>query len=402
MDKKLLQIPTGDVSWLSAALEDALHGGAAVMPLAVDSRSTHEGQVAPVGADSLQADTALVLPTSGSTGIPKMVELSAEALLTNARAAHDALAGSGQWLVALPLHTIAGLGQVVRSIAAQTKPVFAMGADPLQLMRAAQRLEHGVRYTSLVPTQLQKILDAAQSEPELLETLLSFSAILVGGAPVSLQLRQRCYELGVNIVRTYGSTETAGGCVYDGVAIGDARVRVRGGEIQLSGSNLASGYLADSALTAQRFITEQTSSGETVRWYRTGDSGSMLGGMLEVTGRIDRVFISGGINVSLARIEDASQRVAGVQQCCAVAVADAVWGQRAVLYIVRGGGRSGKHVGDPAECRELEIMLAAQLKKTLKEQIGPAAVPVKIFELPELPLLGSGKIDVLKLQEHAA
>ena len=86
---------------------------------------------------------------------------------------------------------------------------------------------------------------------------------------------------------------------------GDTRMRIRGGEVQLSGSCLAAGYvggLGDAAgaraLTDDRFIDDQG-----VRWYRTGDSGELLGGMLTVTGRLDRVIISGGVNVSLDEVE---------------------------------------------------------------------------------------------------
>src|SRR4051794_38267065 len=118
-------------------------------------------------------------------------------------------------------------------------------------------------------------------------------------------------------------TETAGGCVYDGVEIGETRVRIRAGEVQLAGPTLALGYVNDEAQTAERFFDDAG-----VRWYRTGDSGELLGGMLTVTGRLDRVIVSGGVNVSL----DAIERIVGEQPgwagALAVGVNDAEWGER--------------------------------------------------------------------------
>src|SRR5690606_6282710 len=111
----------------------------------------------------------------------------------------------------------------------------------------------GVRvptYTSLVPAQLGTLLDAAPHDRAVAEALRSFEAILIGGQALPAALAARAEEFGVRVVRTYGSSETAGGCVYDGVPIDGVHVREVDGELQLGGPTLADGYLGNPELTA--------------------------------------------------------------------------------------------------------------------------------------------------------
>src|SRR5690625_3026317 len=243
----------------------------------------------------LDPATAVVIHTSGSSGTPKAVALGGAALRASAEATHETLGGAGQWLVALPVHRIAGLQMIVRSIVAGTEPLFYEGRfDPAEFLRRVERMEDDRRYTSLVPVQLARLLYYAEQDAGAAQVLRELHGILVGGQSIALALRERAHHLGLEIRRTYGMTETAGGCVYDGEEIGDTRVRIRDGEIQVSGSSLALGYVGDAALTAERFFTE-----DGTRWYRTGDAGELVGGLLRVRGRFDRVIISGGVNVSL-------------------------------------------------------------------------------------------------------
>ncbi|MDO4241099.1 MAG: AMP-binding protein [Microbacteriaceae bacterium] len=323
---RFVEIPADDRAWLLTALRSALQGGDAVLPL---GPGVAAGKPREIGAEA-----AVVVRTSGSTGVPKDVALSAAALLANARASHEALGGDGQWLVALPTHLISGLGMLVRSIVAETRPIFAADGSAEAILAAAEQMTHERRYVSLVPVQLQRLLEACERDAAALGTCRGFAAILVGGGAVALEVRQRAHELGLNVVRTYGSTETAGGCVYDGVEIGDTLVRVRDGEVQLAGSNLALGYVGDETGTRARFFVETDRRGVARRWYRTGDSGSLLGGMLQVTGRLDRVFISGGVNVSLDEIERVALADGRVAECVAVALSSVEWGQRAALVVV--------------------------------------------------------------------
>jgi len=379
---KLRAVPVDDRAWLLAALADALKGGAPVLPV---PPGLEDAEVQRLQALELPADTAVLVRTSGSSGVPKAVALSSAALRASANATHERLGGDGQWLITLPAHLISGLQMLVRSQISGIEPIFFDSAfEPEAFFRAAQRLEHERRYVSLVPVQLSRLLDYANHDTEAADLLRSFSAVLVGGQAVPLAVRQHAHELGIELRRSYGMTETAGGCVYDGVEIGDTRMRIRDGEVQLAGASLALGYGGDEALTAERFITEAG-----VRWYRTGDAGELLGGMLTVTGRLDRVLISGGINVSLDEVERVIRELPGWADTVALAVNDADWGERVVL-VRETGEVSSASAPDDAATDETA-------RHTLREQLGVAAVPVAIHSTPELPRLTGGKPDMIAI-----
>lgn len=330
--------------------------------------------------------TALVIRTSGSSGVPKSVAISAQALRAGAEATHEALGGPGQWLVALPVHLIAGAQMLTRSLIAGTDPVFCDGPDghfdPAVFVQRAESMDADRRYVSLVPVQLARLLDLAEQDRAAADTLRRFAAILVGGQGVSLDLRRRSHALGLELRRSYGMTETSGGCVYDGVEIGDTQVRIREGEVQIAGSVLAEGYLGDAELTEAAFVDDRGT-----RWYRTGDAGELLGGMLTVTGRLDRVVISGGINVSLDQVERVVREHDGWREAVAVPFTDPEWGERPGL--VR------------AIAEETDDALGfSDLQERVRAELGAAAVPAWVTELEELPRLPNGKPDMLRVRER--
>jgi O-succinylbenzoic acid--CoA ligase len=347
-----------------AALRDALSGsGPAVLV----------GETQPDLPAVVPIRTALVVETSGSTATPKRVALSADALLASAAASASAMGGHGQWLLALPVHYIAGLNVLVRSIASETEPVVLAerSFDPIAFAAAAGRMDAALRFTSVVPAQLGRLLDT----PEALPALRRFDRILVGGQSTPAVLLKRAREQGVTLTRTYGSSETSGGCVYDGVPIGNTHVRVTGGEVELSGSVLADGYLGDDARTATSFPTD-----EGVRWYRTGDTGEYVDGVLRITGRLDDVIISGGIKVSLADIERVVRGIPGQLDAVVVRADDARWGEVPVVVTT--------HAVD-----------LATMRSTVGDSLGPAASPARIVLVDAIPVLSSGKPDRRALQQ---
>nr|WP_241989307.1 AMP-binding protein [Cryobacterium serini] len=348
-----------------AALRDALAGsGPALLPV-------------PIHRDGMLKDVpkrvAVVIETSGSTGTPKRVMLATNALLAGAAASTVALGGAGQWLLALPLHYIAGVQVLVRSIAAETTPLMLPSGhfDPQDFLRLAETMTESLRYTALVPVQLARLLDAAD-DPALLSVLRRFTAILVGGQAIRPDLIARAAELDVRVVRTYGSSETAGGCIYNGVPIGDTLVRVVDGQLELSGAVLAEGYLGDAALTAERFILEHG-----VRWYRTGDLGEVdpVDGRVTVLGRADNVIISGGEKVSLDAVEGIVRSCPGFEQAVVIGADDDEWGQ--VPVVVVGGGTA-----------DFSAVAAAVVAV-----LGRAARPARVVRVEAIPLLASGKPD---------
>lgn len=183
-----------------------------------------------VGED-VDPRVAVVVATSGSTGTPKGAMLTPANLVASADATHRALGGEGHWLLAMPAHHIAGLQVLVRSLVAGVDPycldltrgfsvdAFARGAA--ELARTGER-----RYTALTPMQLMKAMDHLVG----IEALQSFHAILVGGAPLSREAARAAASLNIRVVCTYGSSETAGGCVYDGRPLPGTRVRIEGPE----------------------------------------------------------------------------------------------------------------------------------------------------------------------------
>jgi O-succinylbenzoic acid--CoA ligase len=219
--------------------------------------------------------------------------------------------------------------------------------------------------------QLARVLDAAD-DPALLAVLRRFTAILVGGQAIRPDLIARAAELDVRVVRTYGSSETAGGCVYNGIPIGDTLVRVVDGQLELSGSVLAEGYLDDVVRTTDRFRVERG-----VRWYRTGDFGELdpVSARVTVLGRADNVIISGGEKVSLDAVEGIVRLSAGFEQAVVVGGADEKWGQVPVVVV------AGEHG------------VEADLTASVAAMLGRAARPARIVRVAELPLLASGKPD---------
>ena len=299
--------------------------------------------------------------------MPKRVALSSDALLASAAASDSALGGAGQWLLALPVHYIAGLNVLVRSIASQTEPVILASSpfDPLAFAAAADQLEAPLRFTSLVPTQLARLLDCADALP----ALRRFDRILVGGQATPAPLLARATELGIRLTRTYGSSETSGGCIYNGIPIGDTQVRIIDGQIELSGSVLADGYLGDAPRTSASFVSEH---GRT--WYRTGDTGEFVDGVLTVTGRLDDVIISGGLKVSLAAIEREVRTLPGQSDAVVVRTPSERWGEVPVVVTTT-----------PLALDDVKARLVAAL--------GVAAAPARVVVVDALPWLSSGKPD---------
>jgi O-succinylbenzoic acid--CoA ligase len=355
MTKSVTPIPANDSFGALAALSLALDGG----PAALMTEAEVNG-VPPTLTDpptEVADHIALILESSGSTGTPKRVSLSAAALIASARATEDRLGGPGQWLLALPIRFIGGAQVLVRSIVADTQPVMMNTQLPFTVeafVRGAALLDGPRRYTALVPTQLVRIAEVVDQDPYLFSMLRRFDAILVGGQRADFAVVQKLRALGINLVISYGMTETAGGCVYDGIPLEGVEVRLVEGLIEISGPTLAEGCGP---------------------WFATRDLGDWVDDRLEVLGRSDRVFASGGIKVSLDRIEAVCTRIAGVQQAVAVALPDREWGERAAIA----------YVGSP----EVEI------ETELVAQISQAAKPVRVLRVVELPQLQSGKPDLL-------
>lgn len=316
----------------------------------------------------------LVVRTSGSTGEPKEVVLSHSAVLANAEAALARLGGPGRWLLALPTSGVAALQVLVRSVLAGYEPVFADEYPELEsaLAHLGDRPGGERGYVSLVPTQLHRLALAGR-----LELLAGLDAVLLGGAAVDPELLDRVRAAGVPVVRTYGMSETCGGCVYDGLALDAVRLRIdRVGQVLVAGPVLFDGYGA------------QPRSGE---WFATGDLGHLDNGVLSVHGRIDDVVNSGGVKIALGAVERALGQVADVAAAAAVGIADLEWGSRVVAFVV------------PADAVCLDGLRVEALRDAVTELgLDRRWAPRQVQLVDELPLLPGGKVDRRALRDRAA
>lgn len=374
---------------------------------------------------------ALVVGTSGSTGTPKRTALTARALAASAAATEQFFGSNSdaasQWLLALPAHYIAGAQVLARSVLAGTAPVIARSViepvhfSPEVFLQAVERMSSARRFISLVPTQLHKLLESADADSHLgadiHEALSSFTGILLGGAPASADLLAAATALGLNTVTTYGSAETAGGCVYSGSVLPGVQVKLvpeegmpavpdiegkpaQVGRIWISGAHLASGYIGDAARTAEHFFT----AADGTRWYRTDDYGLLSSAAapnsnkscseqrLQALGRSDDVLISGGVKISARAVATVLEEHPSVREACVVGLSDARWGTAiaaAVTLVPSAGAAATSTENRPA----LNEELCALLRAHCAEKLGAPAAPKQLSILPDFPLTSTGKPD---------
>ncbi|MBM7770458.1 O-succinylbenzoic acid--CoA ligase [Actinokineospora baliensis] len=292
--------------------------------------------------------------------------LSAAALRASATATHARLGGPGTWLLTMPAHHIAGVQVVVRSLLVGTALAVlpAGGFQGRRFVEAASDvlMAEGPRYTALVPTQLTRLLAEGG---DALAAVRSFDAVLVGGAATSPSTLRQAREAGINAVTTYGMSETAGGCVYDGSPLDGTRVRLVDDVIHLSGPSLAHGYRLDPDNPAF-----------TDGWFHTSDLGRLVDGRLQVLGRTDDLINTGGKKVAPTAVERVLTAQPGVVEACVVGLPDPEWGERVAAAIVSSGGVDTE-----------------ELTSAVKRELGPHAAPKQIHIVPELPLRGPGKVD---------
>ena len=337
---------------VSPACEIPQLAGEITAALAGDGPTLGFGEISSQTAPSY---AAVAIGTSGSTGSPKEVLLSASAVLASARASNKFIGAiPGQtWSLLLPLTHIAAVNVIVRANELGTVAIDCR--DPKGEYPIAD-------YTSIVPTQLFRALNG---DDNLLNHLKSTKAVLVGGAALSAPLRNQAETAGIRIITTYGMTESCGGCVYDGVALDGVEIEIRDQKICIKGPVLASSVVLNNG------------------WFETNDLGEYENNRLLVIGRSDDVIITGGENLSLNAVEDSLTIAFPNIQFAAFAIEDPRWGQSLQLAVV-------------GDIKDEEI--AAHLEK----ELGAFAKPKGIHRMKSLPLLGIGKVDRKSLAKGIA
>jgi o-succinylbenzoate---CoA ligase len=314
------------------------------------------------------APDRVVLATSGSSGAPKQVVLGRDAVLASAAASAERLGGSGPWLLALPSSYVAGFNVVVRSWVAGHRPQLLGDRTPADVVTPGG-------FLSAVPTQLHRWLDVLTERA----ALADLSTVLVGGGPVDPSLRARAAEAGVRVVATYGSAETCGGCVYDGLPLDGVGLALGAdGRIRIAGPTLFDSYLDDEPATRAALVDG---------WFLTSDAGRLdEDGRLRVLGRIDDMVVSGGVNVPAAAVAARLREHPAVVAAEVVGLPDPEWGNRVVAVVsVEGSGN-----------------LSLDAARDWVAECHPRSwAPRDLVVVPSLPMLTNGKVDRLAVRDLA-
>lgn len=301
---------------------------------------------------------ALVVATSGSTGLPKGVVHTHAALEASARAGNARLgtAEHDHWLACLPLAHIGGFTVITKALVAGTRLTVLARFDPEEVMAAAA---DGATLVSLVPTALGRI-DAAR-----------FRRILLGGSRPPA-------DRPPHVIATYGSTETGSGVVYDGVPLDGVEIRIASdGEVLVRGAMLMRCYRDGS--------TPVDADG----WLHTDDIGRWSAdGRLEVDGRRGDMIVTGGENVWPDAVERVLATAPGVAEVAVAGVADPEWGQRVTAWVVPSDAAFPPSIDD--------------LRGRVAAELAPFMAPKLVHLVDAIPRTPLGKVARGELVEPPA
>lgn len=397
-----LELPPGaaGLHTLMPALSDAIEGTGPAIALLPSSASAVYGSrirraVSP-GAE-VPSEVAVVVSTSGSTGDPRGVMLSAAALRAAAEGFGERFArpAGHQWVAALPLAHVGGLMVAVRAVLVGTTPVATAslgGADRFTVQAFADATARARKQAlsdaqahplavSLVPPMLAT-LDAAGAYGW--DLLSEYDTVLIGGAAVPAPVVERLRSRGVPITLSYGMTETCGGAVFDGRPLPGVAVCTDDvGRLSIGGAQVASGYRDG------RDPGRWSTGADGLRWFRTDDVGRLdPDGSVAIEGRIDDVVQVAGTSVSMNAVRSVLGADPRVREADVVALDDPVWGNRLVAAVIPADPEPAVN-RDAGQGRVLGEDLAAGVEAAL----GPAARPRPVHLFAELPRLDSGKVD---------
>ena len=375
---------------------------ARVLP-AFDDPGAHADQAAEP-AVVLPQTIALLMYTSGTTGVPKGVMLTQANLAANAQAiaAEHALGAADRVLAVLPLYHINAFAVTMLA------PLASGGSLAMTPRFSAARFWAQAAHTrctwiNVVPTIISYLLEGEAPAPELHDALRALRFCRSASAALPPEhLRAFEQKFGLGIIETMGLTETVAPAFSNPLdaarrklgAVGrasgcEARVIDAGlqpvpdgdtGEIAIRGPNVMAGYYKNPEATAATFTPDG--------WLRTGDLGHRdSDGFFFVTGRIKELIIKGGENIAPREIDEALLKHPAVLEAAAVGVPDRHYGQEILACIVLREGAA------PDE---------ADLRAFCEQHLGRYKTPKTFRFMTELPRGPSGKVQRLKLLDTAA
>lgn len=338
--------------------------GPALILSGADGAGLTEADLPLLGELDLSATHCRIL-TSGTSGRARPIGLTYGNHLWSAvgSAFNLGVEPTDRWLCCVPLHHVAGMSIVMRSVIYGTGLVIHEGFD---IDRVAESLEgDGVTVVSLVATQLVRLMEAGVD-------LLPLRAVLVGGGPVPVDVLEEAIGRGATVVQTYGMTETASQVTTlapldAGRKIGSAgrpllttHLRIQDGEILVQGPTVAPGMADEDG------------------WLHTGDLGRIDDeGFLYVEDRLGDVIVSGGENVVPAEVEEVLLRHPDVDDAAAIGRPDSEWQEAVVAVVVARAGTSPD---------------AEELRAHCARSLTPFKVPKRVEFVGELPRTASGKL----------
>ncbi len=318
----------------SAAEQRQIADGCEVM---LDEPLSMSASAAPLGAAGCRHDldaTAVVIHTSGTTSMPRPVELSYGNLLWSALGSGVALGSdpAERWLCALPLSHVGGLSILLRSTIYATSAILH---ERFELDQALEALRHErVTLVSLVATTLARLLDAGLERPPALRCALT------GGGPVPAGLLARAKQASVPVALTYGLTEACSQVSTVPVVelASSAGARTLSAAPPLFCTRVA---IASDREILVRGPTIAPGAVATDGWLHTGDLGRLdERGRLQVIGRKADTIVSGGENVAPAEVEAVLEAHEGVLEAAVLGRADEEWGEAVTALVVAREGAS--------------------------------------------------------------
>lgn len=359
----------------------------------VEQRSLASDADPPTPYEWTSDDCRWLVFTSGTTGEPQPVQLTAGNLLASAAASAKRLGvePDDRWLACLPMHHVGGLAPLVRSALYGTTAVVQAGFDAEVTAEVID--ERSVTGVSLVPTMLTRLLEQGWRPSD------SLRFVLLGGAPASVELIDRCEEAGVPVHPTYGATETASqvatatpteafahpgtvGTPLDGVEVqvqddaGESLAPGEVGELVVSGRVVSPGYFGADADSGTRFVGGAFHTRD--RGYR--DEADRLW----VLGRVDDAIHTGGVTVHPEPIEACLRRAGGVSEAVVVGLEDPEWGEIVAALVTSSSGATPTEQALIEHCRE---------------QLDAPSVPKLVAVADELPRTASGTVDRRRARE---